>query len=136
MYNSPQEALRENAERLYAVWLSRWFSSKYPARYMNLRRIINTFKATAILHSNAVEHRSHGFIASKRMAAAAALRGAGPDDCHSQRTSRQGTAFVSDSKPACGGVWGAPAPVPDGKVNDGRGCECAPAVMARYMRVA
>jgi len=105
VYNRPQEALREDAERLYAVWWSRWFNTKNPARYMNLPRIINTVKATAIRHSMAVEHRSHGFIASMRMGAAAAVSGEGADAGDSQSTSGHGTAFVRDKRLTGGTGW-------------------------------
>jgi len=44
---------------------------------MTLPRLINTAKALAILHNVAVEHQRHGIIASTRMAAAAAVCGAG-----------------------------------------------------------
>jgi len=77
VYDLLHEAVRKDAERLYAVWWSQWFITKYPARYMTLPRLNNTAKAVAILHNMAVEHRRHGFIASTRIAAAAAVRGAG-----------------------------------------------------------
>ena len=42
VYNRLQEAVRKNAERLYAVRWSRWIITKYPVRYMTLPRLINT----------------------------------------------------------------------------------------------
>jgi len=138
VYNCLQEAVRKDAERLYAVWWSRWFITKYPARYMTLPRLINTAKAEAILHNMAVEHRRHGFIASTRMAAAAAVRSArsGRHDCDDRGASGDGTAFVKDDGPTCGSLWGAPVPDFDGRVNDCRGCEGAPMGTARYMQMA
>jgi len=99
---------------------------------------LDTAKAVAILHNMAVEHRRHGFIAWTRMEAAAAVRGAGSGrhDCDDQGPSGDGTAFAKDDAPTCGGVWGASAPVSDGQVNDGCGCEGAPVGTARYMRMA
>ena len=138
VYNRLQEALRKNAERLYAVWWSRWFITKYPERYMTLPRLIKTAKAVAILHNMAVEYLRHGFIASKRMAAAAAVRGArsGRQDGDDQGASGDGTAIVKDDGPTCGSVWGAPVPDSDGRGNDHRGCEDAPMGTARYMQMA
>ena len=138
VYNRLQEAVRKHAERLYAVWWSRWFITKYPARYMTLPRLINTATAVAILHNIAVEHRRHGFVASTRMEAAAAVHGAGSGrhDGDDQGPSGDGMAFVKDDGPICGGVWGASAPLSDRKVNDGCGCEGAPVGTARYMRMA
>jgi len=138
VYNRLQEAVRKDAERLYAVWWSRWFITKYPARYMTLPRLINTAKAVAILHNMAVEHRRHGFIASTRMAAAAAVRGArsGRHDGDDQGASGDGTAFVKDDGPTCGSEWGAPVPDFDGRRNDRRGCKGAPMGTARYMQMA
>jgi len=71
VYIRLQEAVCKNEERLYAVWWSRWFITKYPARYLTLPRLINTAKSDSILHSMAVENRCQGSIASTRMAAAA-----------------------------------------------------------------
>jgi len=129
--------VRKDAERLYAVLWSRWFITKSPARYMTLPRLINTAKAVAILHNMAVEHRRHGFTASTRMAAAAAVRGArsGRHDCDDQGASGDGTAFVKDDEPTCGSVWGAPVPDSDGRGNDRRGCEGAPMGTERYMQM-
>jgi len=70
------------------------------------------------------------------MVAAAEVRRAVTDDGDSQSTNGHGTASVTDNGTTCGGVWGAPAPVSDGNVNDGRGCEDAPVGTARYMRMA
>jgi len=138
VYNVLQEAVRKDAELLYAVWWSRWFITKYPARYMKLPRLINTAKAVATLYNMAVEHRRHSFIASTRMAAAAAVRGArsGRHDGDDQGASGDGTVFVKDDGSTCGSVWGAPVPDCYGRGNDRRGCEGARIGTARYMQMA
>jgi len=46
------------------------------------------------------------------------------------------TAFRKDDGLSYGILWGAPAPLPDDHLNDGRGCDCAPIVTERYMRMA
>jgi len=91
-----------------------------------------------ILQNIADEHRRHGFIASTRMKAVAAVRGAGSgsDDDDDHGPSGDGTAFVKDDGPTCCGVWGASAPLSEGQVNGGCGCEGAPVGTARYMRMA
>ena len=139
VYNRLQEAVRKDAERLYAVWWSRWFITKYPARYMTLPRLINTAKAVAILHNMAVEHRRHGFVSSSRMAAAAAERGAGSgshDGDQGTSGHGHGTAFFKDDGPNCGAVWGPPVPLSGGQRTARHGCEGAPVGTERYMRMA
>lgn len=44
-YNRLQEALRKDAERLYAVLTNRINISLYPARFSNVQRVINTGKS-------------------------------------------------------------------------------------------
>jgi len=130
VYNFLQEAVRKNAERLYAVWWSRWFIMKYPARCMSVLRLIKAAKATSILHNLAVEHKRQGFIDSVRVSAAAADRGPRIGDGKS-------AAFTKDAGPRKDCVWGAAvaAAITDEPeaADDGRG----PIVgSARYMYMA
>ena len=110
VYNRLQEAVRKDSERLYAVLWSRWFITKYPARYMgsheSLPRLINTAEAVAILHNMAIEHSRHGFNPQTRRDAAAAVRGAGSDG--SRSGDRPSEAFTKDDGPRCDEVWGGP----------------------------
>jgi len=50
--------------------------------------------------------------------------------------SRFRTAFVKGDGPACSAVWGAPVPLSDAQLNNGRGCEGAPVGTACYIRMA
>ena len=130
VYNRLHQAVRKDAERRFAVWWSRWFIMKYPARYMSVVRLIKTAKATAILHNMAVEHKRHGFIAAVRGSAAAADGGSCTGD-------GQSAAFTKDAGPQQDCVWGeavaaATTHEPEA-ADDGRG----PIVgSARYMHMA
>jgi len=99
VYNRLQKAVRKDAERLYAVWWSRWFIMNYPARYMSFLRLIKTAQATAILHNMAVKHKRHGFIAAVCGSAAAAEGGSRTGD-------GQSAAFTKDARPQQDCVWG------------------------------
>jgi len=135
VYNRLQEAVGKDAERLYAVPWSRWFITKYPARYMSLPRLINTAKAVAILHDMVIEHSRHGFISQTRRDAAAAVRGAGSGG--SRSGDRPGEAFTKDDVPRCDEVWGGPVTsLTDDQVRDGRGDQGPPVGTGRYMRMA
>lgn len=65
-YNRPQEALRKDVERLYAVLTSRFHIALHPARFTTVRRIVLAGKAVAFLHNMAVEHRRGGFLSRRR----------------------------------------------------------------------
>lgn len=67
-YNGLQEALREDAERLYAVLTNQFNIPLYPARFSNVSRIINTGKAIAILDNMVVIERRDGFLSRTRTA--------------------------------------------------------------------
>lgn len=72
VYNRLHEALRKDAERLYAVLTARFHIVLHPARYGTVARIIQTAKAVAILHNMVVAERRTGYLGRERMAARAA----------------------------------------------------------------
>ena len=127
VYNRLQEAVRNDAKRLYAVWWSRWCITKYPARYMSVPRLIKTAKTVAILHNMAVEHKRHGFISQVRMAAS---EGEERPDSDGGRMA----SFAKDAGPRHDCVWGVVQSADDlTNVADGQG----PIVgSARYMYMA
>jgi len=99
VYNRLQEAVRKDAERLYAVWWSRWCITKYPARYMSVLRFIKTAEAVAILRNMAVEQKRHGFVSQVRMAAS---EGEERPDSDGGRMA----SFTKDAGPRHDCVWG------------------------------
>jgi len=103
VYNRQQEAVRKDAERLYAVWWSRWCITKYPARYMFVPRLIKTAKAVAILHNMGVEHKRHGFTSQLRRTTEEGDARAGSDG---GRTA----SFTKDAGPRHDCVWGVALP--------------------------
>jgi len=70
VYNRLQEAVRNDAERLYAVMPSRLNIVLRPARFPTVERMINTITKVAILHNMAIECTRAGFLAHQRMQAA------------------------------------------------------------------
>lgn len=54
-FNRPQEAVRKDVERLFAVVTSRFHIALHPARYRTVEQLNTTSKAIAILHNMIVE---------------------------------------------------------------------------------
>jgi len=127
VYNRLQEAVRKDAERLYAVWWSRWCITKYSARYMSVLRFIKTAEAVATLRNMAVEQKRHGFVSQVRMAAS---EGEERPDSDGGRMA----SFTKDAGPRHDCVWGVAQSDYDlTNVADGQG----PIVgSARYMNMA
>jgi len=144
VYNRLQQAVRKDAERLYAVMPSRFNINLRPARFTTVLRMMNNGKAVAILHNMAIECTRGEFLAQRRMNAAAEVRQAvadlqgqrqGPGNEESGCGSRQGRpataraaserqpAFFIDNGPRGPGVWGPPQPAEheaqDGMVETG-----------------
>lgn len=66
IFNRLQEALRKDAERLYAVLTARWHIALHPARYATVQRITLVVKAVAILHNMVTEVRRGGYLSRQR----------------------------------------------------------------------
>lgn len=67
--NRLQEALRKEAQRLYAVMTARWHIAMHTVRYVSVERITVVSKAVSILHNMVtVVHR--GSVLSRRRARA------------------------------------------------------------------
>jgi len=73
-HNRLQEAMRKDAERLYAVMLSRFNILLRPARFTTVSRMIDTGSSMAILHNVAIECTRGGFLVQRRLPDDADLR--------------------------------------------------------------
>jgi len=129
VYNRLQEAVRKDAERLYAVMPSRFNIVLRPARFTTVERMIYTGKTVAILQNMAIECTRAGFLAHQRMQAAPR----GPADemglqADGNASGRDGGAygrdggrdedaggdgFLVNDGPRGPGVWGPPVPADD-----------------------
>jgi len=131
VHNRLQQAVRKDAERLYAVMPSRFNIILGPARFTTVLRMINTGKAVAIMHDMAIECTQSDCLAQRRIDAAAEVQQAvadlqgqrrGPGNEESDCGSRQGRpaaaraaserqpAFFIDNGPRGPCVWGPPQP--------------------------
>lgn len=100
-FNRLQEALRKEAERLYAIKRKRFNIALYPARFAGMPTIINVGKAVAIMHNMATAHRRSGYLGQMRMEAAAELR--------QENGESSGNEDGFEEHPAPDhGVWGPP----------------------------
>jgi len=122
VYNRLQEAVRKDAERLYAVMPSRFNIVLHPTRFTTVERMINTGKTVAILHNMAIECTRTGFLAhhimqgapgitADRMGRQADGNASGRDDGRDEDAGGHGF-FVNDW-PRGPGVWGPPMPAGD-----------------------
>jgi len=122
VYNRLQEAVRKDAERLYAVMPSRFNIVLRPARFTTVERMVNTGKTVAILHNMAIECTRAGFLAHQRMQAAPG----GPEDGMGRQADGNasgrdggrdedagGHGFFVNDGPRGPGVWGPPVPADD-----------------------
>jgi len=131
MYNRLQQAVRKDAERLYAFIPSRLNIILRPACFTKVLRMINTGNVVAILHNMAIECTRGDVLAQRRIDAAAEARQAvadlqgqrqGPGNEKSDCGSRQGRPaaaraaserqpeFFIDNRPKGPGAWGSPQP--------------------------
>jgi len=63
-----QEAIWENVERIFGVWIKRFRVALQPGRYRPLSRLVPTYKAMCILHNVCVESRRSNFMSRRRSA--------------------------------------------------------------------
>jgi len=80
-FNRLQQALRKDAERLYAVLTARFHIDLHSARHVTVESMVTVAKAVAILHNMVTEKRRDGYVSRTRMAdaAQAAAGGSGGD---------------------------------------------------------
>jgi len=137
VHNRLQEAVRKDAERLYAVMLSRFNIFLRPARFTTVSRMIDTGNSMAILHNVAIERTRGGFLVQRRLPDDADLREgleemngdelsnvasgeqARNEATRGQRASpNREAAFYFDDGPRGPGIW-VPAVVDDADLSRG-----------------
>jgi len=75
-FNRLQEALRKDAERLYAVLTAGFDIVLHPAKYASVAEMVTVTKAVAIFHNIGNEQRRDGYVSRTRMAAGTQAAGA------------------------------------------------------------
>jgi len=110
VHNRLQEAVRRDAESMYALMLSRFNMFLRPARFTSVFRMINTGKAAANLHNMAIECTREDFVSQQRMQE---QRSAARTEAIGGQGAFGGdqAAFVVDDGPSGGGVWGPPVSI-------------------------
>lgn len=67
VFHRLQEALRKDAERLYAVLTARFHIALHHAQYATVGTVSAVAKAVAMLHNMVTENRRDGFVSRERM---------------------------------------------------------------------
>jgi len=152
VYNGLQEAVRKDAERLYAVMPSRFNIVLRPACFTTVSRMPDTGTYVDIVHNMAIECTRGGFMAQRRMQGDADLRdgveemdGDEPSNVASgewarneatrgQRASpnREAAVYLNDG-PRHPGVWG-PAVAENADLGRGRAASFEQDAPVRYLR--
>ena len=66
-FNRPQEAVRKNLERLYALLTARFHVSLHPKNYSTVDQMVTGTKAVAIVHNMVTEQQKDGYISRTRV---------------------------------------------------------------------
>jgi len=65
--NRPQEAVRKNVERLYALLTARFHVSLHPKNYSTVAQMVTVTRAVAIVHNMVTEQQKDGYISRTRV---------------------------------------------------------------------